>query len=522
MALVEIKSRVTDNTVQEETAIQTSHGRFLSLNMSTEPQLFKQVIPDTAHRAQLLHGIVCGKLEHGFYVVASLRKIIRIVHVQVSAETANAYIAAMKQVHDHELTWVLSGNPPEFSKQHMGHASDLHTIKNNLALWRSMNEMVRDRRRPFPPGRMIIPSIVAMWNRSKGPIDVFSRFLKNCHARHSRLPPLANIWLRLIMTRIYNAYQTFVMSRTYDYLKSDECNVYSEYQEYKKQQGGSFAQFCSKLASDLTIEVAGNSSEDDDSENSDADANERGEQRVRQGEGTIEVAYKKRERYFKDRDLIMRWMGRPHLHVAARGEKPRCCVWCCRRKHDAASMRNHISRHGRPTKYYCPVCLVSLCNVKRFDGQSCHDLFHSSTQLVDYCVEAMDSGIHVQTHSNRPPPPRRGAAAVAAAAAADDSLSSEGEREEQPERRPSISSTELEETPPRNVTKTATRSATKRIRVQPTRNRRQSQRMKDALEDSISSSARSATKRLRVQPTRTRTRSQRMQEASDDSTSESE
>jgi hypothetical protein len=333
-----------------------------------------------------------------------------------------------------------------------------------------------------------------------------------------------------------------VLSRTYDFLKSDQCKVYSEYQEHKKQQGGSFAQFCSKLASDLTIEVAGISSDDDDSDNSridNSDANEQGAVRVVEGEGAIEVAYKKREKYFTDRDLIKRRMGRPHLHVAAIGEKPRCCVWCCRRKHDAQSMTKHISRHGRSTKYYCPLCLVSLCNVKRFDGQSCHDLFHSSTQLVDYCVAAMDAGIHVQTHSNRPPPPRRGAAAVPAAANADESSlsgaaavpaaanadessSSEGEGEEQPERRPSMSSTELEETPPRHIENMATRSATKRIRVRPTRNRRLSQRMQDALQDSTSSSARSATKRLRVQPTRTRTRSQRVQEASDSSTSESE
>jgi hypothetical protein len=300
---------------------------------------------------------------------------------------------------------------------------------------------------------------------------------------------------------------------------SDECKGYDAFQRRKRVQGGCFAQFCSKLASHLLIEVPGNFLDDDSSNSETEDADARGALLVQKGDGTVEVAYKKREKYFKDRDLIKRRMERPHTHVAARGEKPRSCVWCCRRKHDARSMQKHISRHGRATKFYCPVCMVSLCNVKRFDGQSCHDLFHSSTQLVDYCVAAMDSEVHVQPHSNRPPPPRRGAAVAAAAAPASDGSSSEGaevdgsssegaalaaagapasdgstsEGDEAVEaeggEQQEASATELEDTPPpRNVTRVSTRSSTKRIRVQRTRNRRPSRRMLDVLDDAASSS----------------------------------
>ena len=407
LALIEIKSRVTANTIAEENEIQNSRGSFVSVNISTYPDQFKELIPDTAHRAQLLHGMVCAKVQQAFYVVASLSRIIRVVHVHILSDTAIAYIAAMSRVHEYELTWVLQGlSLPEFTREHMGHAIDLYTIKSSLALWRAINESVRVRGRPFPLGRMIIPSVVAMWNHSKGPIDVFSRFLKNCQARHSKLPPLANIWLRLILSRVYNAFQSFVLSQSYEFLMSDECKCYDAFQRCKRVQGGCFAQFCSKLASHLLIEVPGNFLDDDSSNSETEDANARGALLVREGDGTVEVAYKKREKCFKDRELIKQRMGRPHTHVAARGEKPRSCVWCCRRKHNARSMRNHISRHGRATKFYCLVCMVSLCNVKRFDGQSCHDLFHNSTQLVDYCVAAMDSEVHVQPHSNRPPPPR--------------------------------------------------------------------------------------------------------------------
>ena len=131
----------------------------------------------------------------------------------------------------------------------------------------------------------------------------------------------------------------------------------------------------------------------------------------------------------------------------------------------------------------------------------------------------MDSEVHVQPHSNRPPPPRQGAAVAAAAAPASDGSSSEGEQvdgsssegaalaaaaapasdgstsegeavEAEGGEQQEASSTELEDTtpPPRNVTRVSTRSSTKRIRVQRTRNRRPSRRMLDVLDDAASSS----------------------------------
>ena len=104
---------------------------------------------------------------------------------------------------------------------------------------------------------MLILTIVTMWNRNKGPIDVFfSRFMKNCHsARHATLSSdVENIWLRLLMTRVYNAYQTFVMSRSVAFRICDDCSGYAAFQKHRKKHG-SFAKFCSSaLARDLTLE----------------------------------------------------------------------------------------------------------------------------------------------------------------------------------------------------------------------------------------------------------------------------
>ena len=116
-----------------------------------------------------------------------------------------------------------------------------------------------------------------------------------------------------------------------------------------------------------------------------------------------EYQYNKREMYFTNREMIAKRMNETLPHVLCKTEsKPTSCVWCCRKKHDQSDPKKH-TRHGRTTKYGCPVCMVSLCRVKRVTME----LFHSSKSLVDYCRSEMDAVVHVVPHRNRPPPPTR-------------------------------------------------------------------------------------------------------------------
>lgn len=41
-------------------------------------------------------------------------------------------------------------------------------------------------------------------------------------------PSIGAIWMRLIMSLVYNAYQTFVLAQCEDFLQSAECGVVSE------------------------------------------------------------------------------------------------------------------------------------------------------------------------------------------------------------------------------------------------------------------------------------------------------
>ena len=201
------------------------------------------------------------------------------------------------------------------------------------------------------------------------------------------------------MSRVYNAYQSFILSRSVSFLLSDECTGYSRFQTHRNLHG-SFAKFCSALANDLTLEMTGDScSEDGEFEND--------QEHGALNASGLSIHYNKREMFFTNREMIAKRINKTLPHVLCKAEsKPTSCVWCCRMKHDQSDPKKH-TRHGCTTKYGCPVCMVSLCRVKRFNGMSCHELFHSSKSLVDYCRTEMDAVVHVVPHRNRPPPPTR-------------------------------------------------------------------------------------------------------------------
>jgi hypothetical protein len=250
--------------------------------------------------------------------VASLSRIIRVVHVMIDDKTVECYHRALRDFVSAEMDWVLDGEVPSLDGIKLTHAVDAYTIGKALDLWRAINNVVKDRGRPLPPGRMLLPTIIAAWNRNKGPIDVFSRFMKNCHARHSKVPPLANIWLCLLMSQVYNAYQSFILSRSVSFLLSDDCTGYSRFQAHRKLHG-SFAKFCSALAKDLTLEVTGDSCSEDDGYNRGGKFENDQELGALNASG-ISVRYNKREMYFTNREMIAKQLNQNLPHVICKTE----------------------------------------------------------------------------------------------------------------------------------------------------------------------------------------------------------
>ena len=85
VALAEMKSKCSEVTLTQEMNFVGEFGEYQEINIEEDSQLLKASIPDALYRCQLLHGMASGSVNHTFYVVASLRKIIRVVHVRVGS-----------------------------------------------------------------------------------------------------------------------------------------------------------------------------------------------------------------------------------------------------------------------------------------------------------------------------------------------------------------------------------------------------------------------------------------------------
>jgi hypothetical protein len=69
-----------------------------------------------------------------------------------------------------------------------------------------MNKIIAQRCRPLPSVKFLLPSLIAVWNRIKGGIGVFSRHLKNVKSQQQSMNPYAASWIHLIMAMVYNAH----------------------------------------------------------------------------------------------------------------------------------------------------------------------------------------------------------------------------------------------------------------------------------------------------------------------------
>jgi hypothetical protein len=231
-----MKSKCSQATLGRVNQLIEEFGAYQEINAEEDPQLFQASIPDLSYRCQLLHGMASGGLDHAFFVVASLRKIIRVVYVRVGSLIREQYLSAITNFGQKHLNWIAEGIVPTMTFEAGCHSVDHHSVQCTLDLWRALCRLIQGQGQPVPAGRHLIPEVVATWNRGKGPIDVYSRFQKNCKSAQIHLGPVGAIWLRLIMTCVYNAYHAHNLSRTVSYLMSDECKSFKNFQQRRARQ----------------------------------------------------------------------------------------------------------------------------------------------------------------------------------------------------------------------------------------------------------------------------------------------
>ena len=254
VASVEMKSKCSQVTLTQENKLIAEFGEYQEINDKEDPELLKRSITDASYWCQLLHGMASSALNHAFYVVASLRKIIRVVHVWAGSLIREQYLSVISNLGRQHLNWIEEGVVPAMTFEAGSHAVDHHSVQCTLDLWRALCNLIQEQQRLLPAGRHVIPEVVATSNTGKGPIDVYSCFEKNCKWAHSHLGPVGAIWLRLIMTCVYNAYHAHNLSQTISYFLSEECKSFTDVRKLCARQLP-FRQFCLELANDLKIEV---------------------------------------------------------------------------------------------------------------------------------------------------------------------------------------------------------------------------------------------------------------------------
>jgi hypothetical protein len=366
---------------------------------------FKNVIPDVKHRTQLLHDMAIGDLKQAYYVVASATKIIRVVNINASPRYLHLYrLALKKQMEAANLDWILQGEVPEFPANEyvtgqLKYASSKYTIKKTLELWRHIHQKIIDRGRPLPKGRLILPYIVALWNRCKGPIDMYSRFLRNVTSKHVKLPARGAVWLRLIMTCVYNGFQSYALYKSSAFLLSQECRSFRDYQHNRTLVAGSYASYCAALVRTLHL----------------YNMNQPGVELIAQMPPPpvlpppiqIKVTYNLRKLFFVGQPMEHLHTDQALRHAEAllpftknnpNRRQARCCALCCSNNHPVEGMCN--ARNANRTCYFCPDCRIALCTQLHFNGTSCHELWHAINEVPKTCVMSRFSYVYNRIRQN--------------------------------------------------------------------------------------------------------------------------
>ena len=69
-----------------------------------------------------------GALDHAFYIIASLWKIIRVVHVRVGSLTREQYLSVTSNLGRRHLNWIEEGVVPAMTFEAGSHAADHHSV----------------------------------------------------------------------------------------------------------------------------------------------------------------------------------------------------------------------------------------------------------------------------------------------------------------------------------------------------------------------------------------------------------
>lgn len=406
--LVEFKSSVTDETKEQLLATASSTQRFLDLVLS--PETFPILVPEQAHRAQVLHHAACLKVNRILYVRGiylsqheqrrtSLKAVQMISAITVPNEIIDHYMSFLDSVSSElELKNLFNHleNFPEtadsraqaarlidldlFQKngiaaESMRRIRDLHTLGLSLTLGR----LVREQENPPPPCKKILPQVCQLWNWTKSFSDSASR-KKEDHKLKFNKGAGSKLVTRLLMSQTLNVYKIWnLLEQAEPIAEASTMSQIRDYLNARHDPSRSYRVFLLKSPKHLRINAMSTlrQSENSSLPNRQEQATSVTPERRISARKRINQARARFERQMRHGTIsdIHLPLHQQHAEIRSADKKINCVECEAKRTNNVSSRGKRTSRtHARCDKFPCNGLPVHRPGTKYFPH--CHQHLH--------------------------------------------------------------------------------------------------------------------------------------------------
>jgi hypothetical protein len=144
-------------------------------------------------------------------------------------------------------------NFPKFINISWGYADGPETVKCRLQIMMSLCELRKNIGHPQPECQALVPLVVKRWNSGKGAIDDLSKTLAHNLAHFGPVNPVCVVWIRMLSTKLYNAWRLWSLQECKTYALSEHCNTHAKFLHERQRLGGTFEQFLRRAFCELRL-----------------------------------------------------------------------------------------------------------------------------------------------------------------------------------------------------------------------------------------------------------------------------
>ena len=282
--LAELKSSVTDGTKEQLLSTALRNGPFLDLTLS--PETFPLLVPDHAHRAQVLHHAACLKVNRILYVRGiylspseqqrtSLKAVQMVSLITIHNDLIQNYMSFLDSVATELQLKKLFNNLEDFPETELSRSQaerlinldlfakngtamasmnrlrDIHTLGLSLALGR----LVRQQELPPPPCKKIIPLSSQLWNWTKSFSDSASRKKEDYKLKFNKGAG-SKLVARLLMSQSLNVYKIWnLLEQSQQISEASELQQIRDWLNARHDPSRSFRVFLLKSQKHLRLNV---------------------------------------------------------------------------------------------------------------------------------------------------------------------------------------------------------------------------------------------------------------------------